>query len=70
MYDNMPNKIAYNVILSDDGLLTITIYSTLTEIKNKYQTKLNVELDFRVAVSNMQPHMKTIISKIQVQVFY
>lgn len=70
MYDNMPNKIAYNVILSDDGLLTITIYSTLTEIKNKYQTKLNVELDFRVAVSNMQPHMKTIISKIHVQVFY
>ncbi|XP_008190240.1 protein FAM200A-like [Acyrthosiphon pisum] len=40
-------------------------FSALTVIKNKYRTKLNVESDLRVAVSNIKPNMETIISKAQ-----
>ncbi|XP_025422537.1 zinc finger BED domain-containing protein 5-like [Sipha flava] len=45
-----------------------TAFSTLTIIKNKYRSRLNIEADIRVAVSNIKPNIKSIMSKMQAQV--
>jgi len=45
-----------------------TAFSTLTIIKNKYRSRLNVEADLRVAVSNIKPNIESIMSTMQAQV--
>ncbi|KAL4105285.1 hypothetical protein QTP88_020538 [Uroleucon formosanum] len=45
-----------------------TAFSTLTIIKNKYRSRLNVEADLRVAVSNIKPNIESIMSTMQTQV--
>jgi hypothetical protein len=45
-----------------------TAFSTLTIIKNKYRSRLNVEADLRVVVSNIKLNIESIMSKMQAQV--
>ncbi|XP_060861886.1 protein FAM200A-like [Metopolophium dirhodum] len=45
-----------------------TAFSTPTIIKNKYRSRLNVEADLRVAVSNIKPNLESIMSTMQAQV--
>ncbi|XP_022168645.1 protein FAM200A-like [Myzus persicae] len=63
------SKVAVSTLLPfATTYLCETAFSALTVIKNKYRTKLNLESDLRVAVSNIKPNMETIISKAQAQV--
>lgn len=39
-----------------------TVFSTLAIIKNKYRSRLNVEADWKVAVSNIEPNLESIMS--------
>jgi len=45
-----------------------TAFSTLAIIKNKYLSRLNVEADLIVAVSNIKPNIESIMSTMQAQV--
>lgn len=45
-----------------------TAFSTIGMIKNKYHSRLKVEANLRVAVSNIKPNLESIMSNIQAQV--
>ncbi|XP_025194221.1 zinc finger BED domain-containing protein 5-like [Melanaphis sacchari] len=63
------SKIALSTLLPfASTYLCETVFSALTIIKIKYRTKLNVESDLKVAVSNIKPNMKSIIAQVQAQV--
>jgi len=63
------SKPAISILLSfASTYLCETAFSTLTIIKNKYHSRLNVEVDLRVAVSNIKPNIESIMSTMQPQV--
>ncbi|XP_060875374.1 protein FAM200A-like [Metopolophium dirhodum] len=53
------SKQAISILLPfSSTYLCETAFSTLTIIKNKYRSRLNVEADLRVAVSNIKPNIE------------
>lgn len=45
-------------------MLCETAFSTISIIKNKYQSILNVKADLRVVVSNIEPHLESVMYEI------